>query len=350
MSDPGTCTEKEIASPVSLCTPGGRLNPEAVGWSRRPLHDCALPGTWGRRKRWDFWGVTGPGFALNLVYADVDYVGIADVWFHDFGAGTTASRSVPVPLARGVTLPTTVAGGDMRLAHRGLAMAIVEEDGGTRLRAEFAAGTGDEGRFVADVLVRRPPGHESLSVVIPWSDKRFQFTNKDVGRPAEGTISWGDRSYVLAEGTSWGTLDFGRGKWPYRTHWNWGAGAGMVSTAAGEVAVGVQLGGKWTDGTGMTENALCVGGRLSKLSEELVWAYDTSDWLRPWTIRTPGSDRVDLTFTPFHDKRTRLQAGIAAQAVDQCFGTYSGTIVPDGGPPLAVDGLVGWAEEATWRW
>ena len=56
--------------------------------------------------------------------------------------------------------------------------------------------------------------------------------------------------------------------------------------------MGVQLGGKWTDGTGMTENALCVGGRLSKLSEELVWTYDTGDWLRPWTIRTPGSDRV----------------------------------------------------------
>ena len=347
MSDPGACTEREITRPVSLCTPDGRLNPDAVGWSRRPLHDCALPGTWGRRKRWDFWGVTGPGFALNIVYADVDYVGIADVWFHDFGAGATAATSVPVPLARGVVLPTTVAGGDMRFTARGLVLSIVEEDGGTRLRAAFGH---DDDRVTADVLVRRPPDHESLSVVIPWSDRRFQFTNKDVGRPAEGSITWGDRSYVLAEGTSWGTLDFGRGKWPYRTHWNWGAGAGLVSTPTGEVAVGVQLGGKWTDGTGMTENALRVGGRLSKLSEELEWTYDTSDWLRPWTIRTPGSDRVDLTFTPFHDKRTRLQAGIAAQAVDQCFGAYSGTIVPDDGLPLAVDGLVGWAEEATWRW
>ena len=347
MSDPGACTEREITRPVSLCTPDGRLNPDAVGWSRRPLHDCALPGTWGRRKRWDFWGVTGPGFALNVVYADVDYVGIADVWFHDFGAGATAATSIPVPLARGVVLPTTVGGGDMRFNARGLVLSIVEEDGGTRLRAAFGH---DDDRVTADVLVRRPPDHESLSVVIPWTDRRFQFTNKDVGRPAEGSITWGDRSYVLAEGTSWATLDFGRGKWPYRTHWNWGAGAGLVSTPTGDVAVGVQLGGKWTDGTGMTENALCVGGRLSKLSEELEWAYDTSDWLRPWTIRTPGSDRVDLTFTPFHDKRTRLQAGIAAQAVDQCFGAYSGTIVPDDGLPLAIDGLVGWAEEATWRW
>ena len=34
------------------------------------------------------------------------------------------------------------------------------------------------------MLVVRPDRHESLSVVIPWSDKRFQFTNKDVARPA----------------------------------------------------------------------------------------------------------------------------------------------------------------------
>ena len=43
-------------------------------------------------------------------------------------------------------------------------------------------------------------------------------------------------------------------------------------------------------------------------------------------------------------------AGVAAQATDQCFGTYSGTVVPDDGRTLTVDGIAGWAEEATWRW
>jgi hypothetical protein len=116
------------------------------------------------------------------------------------------------------------------------------------------------------------------------------------------------------------------------------------------VRVGLQLGGKWTVGTGMTENAVVVGGRLSKVSEELAWTYDRRDWLRPWRVRTPRSDRVDLTFTPVYDKVARLQLGLASQSVDQCFGTWSGTVIPDDGVPLAVDGLFGWAEEATWRW
>jgi hypothetical protein len=339
----GACTEREIEGPVSLCSGDGRLNPEAIGWSRSPVHDCALPGTWGRRKRWDYWGVTGPGFFMSLTYANVDYVGLADVWFCDLDTKRIATRSSGSPLGRGMTLPDRVGGGPMSVEGR-LDLSITEQESGTRLRASF------EG-FDANVLVHRPPGHESLSVVIPWSERRFQFTNKDVARLAEGSIRWKDETYLLTpDGAAWGCLDYGRGKWPYRTHWNWGAGAGIVDGPDGPVTVGVQLGGKWTDGTGMTENALCVDGRLSKLSEELVWTYDTSDWLRPWTIRTPVSDRVDLTFTPTYDKPSRLQLGVASSSVDQCFGTYAGSIVPDDGRRIAVDGVSGWAEEATWRW
>ncbi len=336
----GACTERELTGPVSLCTADGRLNPDAVGWSRAPLHDCALPGSWGRRKRWDYWAVTAPGCVFSLVYADVDYLGLADVWFCDLTTGATATRSCPSLFARKMRSPDRVGGADMAVRGAGLDLSITEVDGGTMLRAAFKD-------FEAEIFARRPKGHESLSVVIPWRRERFQFTNKDVARPAQGEVRWKGRTYpFVADGTSWAALDFGRGKWPYRTHWNWGAGAGMVDG----VPVGVQLGGKWTAGTGMTENALVVDGRLSKISEDLVWTYDTSDWLRPWTIRTPRSDRVDLTVTPVYDKRSRLQLGVASSSVDQCFGTYAGSIVPDDGRALAVDGLFGWAEEATWRW
>src|SRR6478752_3016033 len=91
--------------------------------------------------------------------------------------------------------------------------------------------------------------------------------------------------------------------WPYDVSWNWGAGSGVSD---GRV-IGVQLGGQWTDGTGSTENALFVDGRLHKISEELRWDYDTSDFLRPWRIR--GAN-LDLTFVPFYDKVTRTNLGI----------------------------------------
>lgn len=342
--DTGTCTERELTTPVALCRPDGTLDPSAIGWARQPVIDCTLPGSWGRRKRWDFWCVTGPGFAMNLTYAHVDYLGLGDVWFHDFETGESASATAPVPFGRGMSLHARAGEGAVERAGKGLRLRFADDERGTTLSVRCDT---KQGPFAADVLVTRPPGHESLTVVIPWGDRRFQCTTKDVARPAEGTITWGDRTYALTpDGSSWGCLDFGRGKWPYRTRWNWGAAAGVTDGRT----IGLQLGGKWTDGTGMTENALVVDGQLSKLSEELVWEYDTSDWLRPWHIRTPRSERLDVTFTPVFDKVSRLQAGIAASSVDQCFGTFAGSIVPDGGGPIEVAGLFGWAEEATWRW
>src|SRR5512147_792678 len=92
----GACPERELTAGVDLCTPDGRLDRAAVGWSRRPLHRCRLPGSWGRRKRWDFWGITGPDFALSLTYAHLDYLGIVDVWFRDLATGRSFTRTAPV--------------------------------------------------------------------------------------------------------------------------------------------------------------------------------------------------------------------------------------------------------------
>ena len=71
--------------------------------------------------------------------------------------------------------------------------------------------------------------------------------------------------------------------------------------------------------------------------------------MRPWTLRSEDSDQVDLTFTPFHDRRTRTEAVLLANRADQCFGHYSGT-VPTVAGPMLVDGLLGWAEDVRNRW
>src|SRR5205823_2527151 len=135
MAEPGACRERELTEPVDLCTRDGRLNRAAVGWSRQPVHRCALPGSWGRRKRWDYWCVATPSHVLSVTYADVDYLGLADVWFLDTASGRTANRSAISPMARGFSLPDRVAGASMSFDSRGLRLAIAEERAGTRLTA-----------------------------------------------------------------------------------------------------------------------------------------------------------------------------------------------------------------------
>ena len=71
-----TLSEREITSPVSLTQPNGRLDRDAVGWTRTSLITTDGIGRgWrgrGRNKRWEYWGVTTPTHVVALVLSDID--------------------------------------------------------------------------------------------------------------------------------------------------------------------------------------------------------------------------------------------------------------------------------------
>jgi hypothetical protein len=366
-----TTHERELVSPVDLATPDGRrLSPEATGWSRQPLHAANLRGGWGRTKRWDYWAVLAGDLLISLTYADVDYLGIVDVWWAELGAaidgvdpGATGRSEVPsavrtgganvlAPLARGVSLPERPGTVPLRFTNRRLSVEIADRaDGTVDLQASWVERDGSPGRL--EVAVAQPPGHESLNVVIPWSGRRFQFTSKHQARPASGWLSVGEQRWMIgANDDAWGVLDVGRGRWPYATRWNWAGGAGRghwEQVGSGTPIVGLQLGGKWTQGTGATENGLIIDGVLQKIGRELDWTYSWDDPLAPWHVVDPGG-QLDLVLHPRYDKHSRTNLGVLATETHQVFGTWSGRVVTDDGRVATLDGLQGFAEESRSRW
>jgi len=138
-------------------------------------------------------------------------------------------------------------------------------------------------------------------------------------------------------------LDHGRGRWPYDVSWNWGAGSGLLADAR---TFGIQVGGRWTDGTGSTENGIVVGGELHKISSSLVWEYDLSAPLDRWRVRGGGLDAV---FTPFHVKRSATNLGLVSSRTDQCFGLWSGSVALPA-ESIAFAGIEGFAEDVRNRW
>ncbi|MFF2729277.1 DUF2804 domain-containing protein [Streptomyces sp. NPDC058008] len=347
--------EHEITGPVDLCLPDGSLNPAAVGWSRTPLHRTGMRG-WGRTKRWEYWCVTTPTHLVALTVSDLDFMALNTVYLLEFGpGGREFERSSVIPLGHGVRLPDAVAGapgsedvtvGPARPTGNKVRVEIRDENSGTRLRARCL--TPDRQPVEVSLLVSRPDGHESLSVVVPWNGRRFQYTSKHTALPARGSVRIGGETVEFGgEGSeSWAVLDHGRGRWPRTADWNWGAASGRT----GGHTVGLQFGGRWTEGTGSTENGLCVDGRVTKIGEELDWRWSAADPLAPWTLRTPSSDQVDLTFEPFHNRTARTDLGLLANRTDQCFGHYNGRIRTDDDEEIAVEQLLGWAEDVHMRW
>ncbi|MGB8858609.1 MAG: DUF2804 domain-containing protein [Ilumatobacteraceae bacterium] len=341
--------EREITAPVDLCDAHGRLNPDARGWSRQPLLRANLRGRWGRKKRWDYWAVITDQLVVSFVYADIDYAGLANVWVMEHATGQQTTAGMLQPLGRGIQLPAQVCTGEQAISHKAITMHITETAGSTRLIASAPSGKGAlHGDIDIDISVAKPEGHESLNVLIPWSQRTFQFTSKQNTRPATGMVRVGSREWAIdGAHDAWGVQDLGRGIWPYSNRWNWASASGRGHDGR---LVGLQFGGKWTVGTGATENALCIDGRLTKISQELEWSYDWSNPMAPWHVRTPGSDQVDATLTPTFDRYDVTDLKVLRMEVHQCFGTWAGRVVGDDGAPVSFEGIRGFAEEARNKW
>lgn len=358
--------ERELTAEVSLTLADGRLNPDAVGWAREPLVDTrGIARGRGRNKRWEYWNVTTPSHIVGLTVSSIDYAAVHEVWVFDRATQRSWHRSATVLPSRGVELPARLEGGRSRARAKDLDIAIDEvgapsgssrtvpdggpsttvPDGGrsagvtpraTRLRARIPGAS-------LDVLAELPHGHERLAVVVPWSERRFQYTVKDIARPARGSITLDGETFELPESKSWAVLDHGRGRWPYDVSWNWGAGSGR----SGGRVIGLQVGGQWTDGTGSTENSILVDGVLHKIRAELAWEYDLAAPLRPWRVHGGG---LDATLEPFYDKVTRTNLGVVSASTDQCFGRWSGSFETADGSRVEFSGIDGWAEDVHNRW
>jgi hypothetical protein len=338
-----TTHEPEITVPAKLCTRRGRLRKASVGWSRQPLHTSNLRGHWPRKKRWNYWAVTSDRYLFSATVANLDYLGIVFVYFLDFETKRFIEKTVTTPLGIGCRMPETV---EAPIDFRHKKMNVLLDDRGSTVNLRVGASRFEGADLEADLAVTRPAGHETLNVVIPWSRDRFQFTSKQNTLPASGSVRIGPDEYVFEEGKSFAVLDYGRGVWKYDCFWSWGAGSGQQ----GGRTVGLNLGGGWTDGTGMTENGLCVDGSLTKIGDDLDFTYDAGDYMRPWAVRTRSSDAVDLTFVPFFERVAKTDLVLMRSEVHQVFGRYSGTVVPDTGEKLDIDGLLGWVEQHSARW
>jgi hypothetical protein len=326
-------SERELTEPVSLTLPDGRLNPDAIGFARTPLvRTGGIDGRrgWGRNKRWEYWNVMTPTHILALTVSSLDYAAVHEVWVFERATQRTWGTSATVIPARDVDLPASLGSGATLARTKDLRIAVTPGEGSWRLFAEVA-----DASF--DVTVRRPAAHDALAVVVPWSSRRFQYTVKDVALPAGGTVVTDGVAHDVPDG-SWAVLDHGRGRWPYDVAWNWGAGGGVSDGRT----IGIQVGGRWTDGTGSTENGVFIDGVLHKISVPVVWEYDLAAPLAPWRVRGGG---LDATFTPFYDKRSRMNLGVVSSRTDQCFGVWSGEY--DG---IRFEGVEGFAEDVHNRW
>lgn len=293
-------------------------------------------------QRWNYWAFFTPAHALAVTVADLGWLGLVIVSFQE----TSAGRPVDRVYARAAGLPVRLPdapGDDLALDVRGLRLEMRTRDEAMRVRCEARTLRGR--RIEADLVVGRPRAHESLDVLVPWDDTHFQLTSKQHALPVRGRVRIDGGEHVFGE-DGFAAFDFGRGRWPRRVSWYWA----FASARCHGRTVGLNLGGAWTDGTGVTENGFVLDGRLQKVHEDVDFEHDTKDLSSPWRIRSRTGGRVDLRFEPQRERAVRMPLGVVGVDLRQLVGRFTGVLVADDGGLVRLDDAAGQAERFRARW
>ncbi|WP_180963940.1 DUF2804 domain-containing protein [Haloimpatiens massiliensis] len=338
--------EKELNtnSCYTLCTKDNSLNINSVGWSRNPKHNCNIKDHWLRKKKFNYWNICNQEYLFNITVTNFDYVGLISIYLLDIKNKTQTEKSFKVPFAVGCNLPNKVYD-NIAISKKGFNLNINNSQYKTELQVYCSNFNNHtlKGNFIINNNLK----HETLNVVIPWSTKKFHFTSKQNCLPVSGALCMDETNTILFSiNTSFASLDFGRGLWPYNTFWNWCS----FSDKHNEMNLGINLGSGWTDKTGLNENAITVNDKIIKISDDVEFIYDKCNVMNKWYIRTKNSDKITLTFSPFIEKRMKTNFLIVRSDFCQLYGYFSGKIIDEDNKDLNINNIFGTVEEHTAKW
>jgi len=337
--------EREIVELTRLCDNKGNLNPEAIGFARKPIIDSNLSGHFMRKKKWNYWCIFGEEILFSVTISHLDYAAVCSIYFLEYETQRSFEKAITIPLGIGgkLKMPSKVLE-PIRFSNNELNINMIHFQNVTNL--SVSSENFDDERLIADLSIIHPREDDSLNVVVPWNRQTFQFTAKHHTLPTNGFVQIGNRKYEFNHEDCYAVLDFSRGIWPRETVWNWA----MASQRLRDKRVGLNFGGKWTDGTGMTENAVFVNGKMNKIHEDVIFEYDRSNYKKPWYITTKFSDRVLLTFHPFFEQVSKTDVRLVKSETHQLVGYYNGKVKLDDGTTLIIQQMLGCVEEHEAKW
>ena len=335
--------ERELTEFVKLCDARGQLNPKAIGYAKQPLVESNLRGNFMRKKKWNYWCVFGDEILFSATISHLDYATVCFVYFLNYETQRFHEKTIVVPFTRYVKLSENALG-PCHFRSDSMTVESVYSQNATHLTVSVKDFDGED--LEAILVISHPEDYESLNVVIPWNRQTFQFTGKHTSLPVSGMVKIGSQQFKFEQLDSFAVLDYGRGIWPRESLRNWA----MASQRSLGKVIGLNLGGKWTDGTGMTENAFFVNGKMTKIHEDVLFHYDREDFKKHWLIHSKFSDDVKLTFSPFFERVSKTDARLVKSEIHQLFGYYNGYVRYPDGKKLKITQLLGSIEEHYAKW
>ena len=259
---------KELKDKNFICSKDGTINEESIGWSKKIFSNCDIDTGYFRKKIWNHYMFMNKDYVCAFAIVKLDYAGLIFIDFYDLKGAKQIHKNITVPLCNGMIIHNSV-GSYAHYQNKEMYFNIIRVN--DRLNVMIKWDEIDiDGKFILQ--------KESLNVLIPWSDKKFHYTSKQLPLKCRGYIKIGNeegKKFDLKN--SIGFIDYGRGIWQREKSWYW-----LTCGFKEKKKVGLNLGGKWTDNTGVNENAIKVNNILHKIHSDVKFEKISDN---TWSIK-----------------------------------------------------------------
>jgi len=337
--------QNEITKQSNLFNKDGSLVQR--GWARKPIlkyNKENIGRSWMRIKEWDHYSVLNKDFGFQLTIGDIGYLTqMSYVWI-DFKKKERNGQSIMKFFTKSKLLPLSSLEDSLIEFPTDKFNATIEKKGNQRILTiddPSLLEKGIKGTITLDDI----ESHDNTVVVTGYKKpKLFYYNHKINYMPAKGEITIGENRYIFEAESSFGLMDWGRGIWPYKTHWLWGSACGLVDG----VPIAFNIGYGFGDLSTHTENIIFYNGKAHKI-DEVTFHHEDRDPTKPWKF-TSNDGRFNMTLIPIVPNREKLNFGLIYLNSSLLHGNYSGEIILDDGKKVILKDLLGHAEDIFWRW
>jgi hypothetical protein len=338
--------QNEITESSNLFNEDGSLVQR--GWARKPIlsyNKEQIGKGWSRIKEWDHFSVLNKDFGFQLTIGDIGYLTqMSYVWL-DLKKKERDGKGLFKFFTKSKLLPlNSLEDSEIEFPTKKFKATISREKNMRVLTIDDPSfqDKGIKGR----IELQDDPKADNTVVVTGYKEdpRLFYYNHKVNYMPAKGSLSIGDKSYSFKPETSYALMDWGRGIWPYKTHWLWGSACGFVDG----VPVAFNIGYGFGDLSTHTENIIFYDGKAHKF-DEVEFHHDDRDPTKPWKF-TSNDNRFNMTLDPIIPHRDKLNFGLIYLNSSLLHGLYNGEVVLDNGEKIKIENMLGHAEDIYWRW
>lgn len=345
--------QNEITTLSKLLRKDGSLKQR--GWARTPIleynrEEIAVP--WYRIKEWDHYSVLdkeqGIGFQMTL--GDIGYLTLMGFSLLDFNKKKCFDWGSVRFFTKGkYTFPRNATDpAKITFPGRNFSAIIKQKKDKKILSVNYPhwALKGIKGK----IILHDNPKFDNTVVVTGYKEdhRKFYYNHKINYMPAKGWLIVGkgkkEKMIKFNPETSFGLLDWGRGVWPYKTHWLWGSACGKVDG----IPIAFNIGYGFGDLSTHTENIVFYNGKAHKL-DKVFFHNQNRDPTKPWHFSS-NDGRFKMELIPLIPQSSKFDIGILMTDSVLMHGYYSGYFILDDGKKIKINNMLGHAEDIFWRW